>query len=195
MQLLKRYLVPAAAILGLTLTAGVAGAGQYGPGASDTEIKIGNTNPYSGPASSYGTIGKAIAAYWDMVNANGGINGRMINFISLDDGYSPPKTKEQFRRLVEKEKVLFTFQTLGTPTNSAVHKYMNKKKVPHLFVATGATKWGDPENFPWTMGFQPNYHRMPVSRLTHTLSRESTRRSAPASRPSSTDRCWTKRRW
>ena len=157
MQLLKRYLVPAAAILGLTLTAGVAGAAQYGPGASDTEIKIGNTNPYSGPASSYGTIGKAIAAYWDMVNANGGINGRKINFISLDDGYSPPKTKEQFRRLVEKEKVLFTFQTLGTPTNSAVHKYMNKKMVPHLFVATGATKWGDPENFPWTMGFQPNY--------------------------------------
>ena len=157
MQLLKRYLIPATAILGLTLAAGAASAAQYGPGASDTEIKIGNTNPYSGPASSYGTIGKAISAYWDKVNAEGGINGRKINFITLDDGYSPPKTKEQIRRLVEKEKVLFTFQTLGTPTNSAVHKYMNKKKVPHLFVATGATKWGNPKKFPWTIGFQPNY--------------------------------------
>ena len=130
---------------------------NYGPGVTDTEIKIGNTNPYSGPASVYSTIGKGLSAYFDRVNANGGINGRMINFISLDDGYSPPKTKEQFRRLVEKEKVLFIFQSLGTPTNSAVHRYINKKKVPHLFVATGATKWGQPDKYPWTMGWQPNY--------------------------------------
>lgn len=127
------------------------------PGVTKTEIKIGNTNPYSGPASSYSTIGKSIKAYFDKINAEGGINGRQVKFISLDDGYSPPKTKEQFRKLVEKEKVSFIFQSLGTPTNSAVHRYINKKKVPHLFVATGATKWGDPENFPWTMGWQPNY--------------------------------------
>src|SRR3546814_9773540 len=113
--------------------------------------------PYSGPASAYGQIGKAIAAYFDKVNDGGGINGRKINFISLDDGYSPPKTKEQYRRLIESEEVLFTFQSLGTPPNSAVHAYMNREKVPQLFVATGATKWGDPENYPWTMGWQPNY--------------------------------------
>ncbi len=153
-----RYAVSAAAIAGVALAAGAANAEKkYGPGVSDTEIKIGNTNPYSGPASSYGTIGKAIKAYFDKVNAEGGVNGRKIKFITLDDGYSPPKTKEQFRKLVEKEKVLLIFQSLGTPTNSAVHKYMNKKKVPHLFVATGATKWGQPKKFPWTMGWQPNY--------------------------------------
>ena len=135
---------------------GVAVAGNA-PGVTDTEIKIGNTNPYSGPASVYSTIGKAIGACWKQVNAEGGINGRKIKWISYDDGYSPPKTKEQIRRLVEKDKVALTFQTLGTPTNSAIHKYMNKKKVPHLFVATGATKWGQPKKFPWTMGFQPNY--------------------------------------
>ena len=135
---------------------GVAVAGNA-PGVTDTEIKIGNTNPYSGPASVYSTIGKSIGACWKQVNAEGGINGRKIKWISYDDGYSPPKTKEQIRRLVEKDKVALTFQTLGTPTNSAVHKYMNKKKVPHLFVATGATKWGQPKKFPWTMGFQPNY--------------------------------------
>lgn len=127
------------------------------PGVTDTEIKIGNTNPYSGPASSYGTIGKSIAACWNYVNDKGGVNGRKINWISYDDGYSPPKTKEQVRKLVERDQVAFTFQTLGTPTNSAVHKYMNKKKIPHLFVATGATKWGQPKKFPWTMGWQPNY--------------------------------------
>jgi branched-chain amino acid transport system substrate-binding protein len=127
------------------------------PGVTDTEIKIGNTNPYSGPASGYSTIGKSIAACFKEVNAEGGINGRKINFISYDDGYSPPKTKEQVRKLVEKDKVALTFQNLGTPTNSAIHKYMNKKGVPHLFVATGATKWGQPKKFPWTMGFQPNY--------------------------------------
>jgi branched-chain amino acid transport system substrate-binding protein len=130
---------------------------KYGPGVTDKEIKIGNTMPYSGPASSYGTIGKAEAAYFAMVNAQGGINGRKINFLSLDDGYSPPKTVEQTRRLVEEENVLFDFSPLGTPPNSAIHKYMNAQKVPQLFVATGATKWGDPEHFHWTMGWQPTY--------------------------------------
>jgi len=141
----------------LLLGASAGAAGNYGPGASDTEIKIGNTNPYSGPASAYGTIGKGISAYFDMVNANGGINGRKINLISLDDGYSPPKTVEQVRKLVEQEQVLFLFQNLGTPTNTAVHKYMNAKKVPHLFLATGASKWGNPKKYPWTMGWQPTY--------------------------------------
>jgi ABC-type branched-subunit amino acid transport system substrate-binding protein len=131
---------------------------KYGPGASDTEIKIGQTMPYSGPASAYGAIGKAEAAYFKMVNAEkGGINGRKINFITLDDGYSPPKTVEQIRRLVEEDQVLATFQTLGTATNTAIQKYMNAKKVPQLFVATGATKFGDEKAFPWTMGWQPNY--------------------------------------
>lgn len=130
---------------------------KYDPGASDTEIKIGNTMPYSGPASSYGVIGKTEAAYFDKVNAEGGINGRKINFISYDDAYSPPKAIEQARKLVEGDEVLFLFQPLGTPSNSAIQKYMNAKKVPQLFVATGATKWGDPKNFPWTIGWQPNY--------------------------------------
>jgi ABC-type branched-subunit amino acid transport system substrate-binding protein len=130
---------------------------KYDTGATDKEIKIGNINPYSGPASAYGAIGKAIQAYFDKINAEGGVNGRKINFISLDDGYNPAKTVEQARKLVEEEEVLLVFQTLGTPPNSAIHKYMNAKKVPHLFVATGATKWGDPKNFPWTMGWQPNY--------------------------------------
>jgi branched-chain amino acid transport system substrate-binding protein len=130
---------------------------KYDPGASDTEIKVGNTNPYSGPASAYGTIGKTIAAYFKMVNEHGGINGRKVNFISYDDGYSPPKTVEMARKLVEQDEVLFLFQTLGTPSNTAIHKYMNAKKVPQSFVATGATKWNDPRHFPWTMGWQPNY--------------------------------------
>ena len=130
---------------------------KYDQGATDKEIKVGHINPYSGPASAYGNIGKAIAAYFDKVNAEGGIGGRKINFITLDDGYNPAKTVEQARKLVEEEEVLFVFQTLGTPPNSAIHKYMNAKKVPQLFVATGATKWGDPKNFPWTMGWQPNY--------------------------------------
>ena len=136
-----------------TFCAGPAvGAGKYDVGASDTEIKLGHTNPYSGPASSYATIGHTINAYWRMVNDRGGINGRKINFITLDDGFQPPKTVEQVRRLVEQDQVLALFQPLGTAPNSAVHKYVNQKKVPHLFVATGATKWGDPANFPWTMG-------------------------------------------
>jgi len=130
---------------------------KYGPGVTDTEIKIGQTMPYSGPASAYGTIGKAELAYFQMINEQGGINGRKIHFISLDDAYSPPKSVEQVRRLVEQEEVLFIFQSLGTPSNTAIHKYMNARKVPQLFVATGATKWGDPQNFPWTMGWQPNY--------------------------------------
>jgi ABC-type branched-subunit amino acid transport system substrate-binding protein len=133
------------------------GQKQYGPGASDTEIKIGNTIPYSGPASAYGTIGKVETAFYKALNEQGGINSRRINFISLDDGYSPPKTVEMIRRLVEQDEVLFTVSTLGTPSNSAIHKYMNQKKVPHLFLATGASKWNDPKNFPWTMGFNPNY--------------------------------------
>jgi ABC-type branched-subunit amino acid transport system substrate-binding protein len=130
---------------------------KYGPGVTDTEIKIGNIMPYSGPASAYGVIGKTEAAYFNKVNAEGGINGRKINFISYDDGYSPPKAVEQARKLVESDEVLFIFNSLGTPTNSAIQKYMNEKKVPQLFVATGATKWNDPKNFPWTMGWQPNY--------------------------------------
>ncbi len=121
------------------------------------EIKLGQTMPYSGPASAYGTIGKLQQAYFKKVNAEGGINGRMINLISLDDGYSPPKAVEQVRRLVEQDEVLALFQTLGTPSNSAIHKYVNAKKVPHLFLATGATKWNDPKNYPWTFGFNLSY--------------------------------------
>ena len=142
---------------------------KYSDGASDTEIKIGNTNPYSGPASAYGVIGKTIAAYWKSVNEAGGINGRKINFITLDDGYSPPKTVECIRQLVEQDKVLCTFNTLGTPCNTAIHKYMNQKKVPMLFVATGASKWGNPKEFPWTMGYQPDYHTEAVIYAKHIL--------------------------
>jgi ABC-type branched-subunit amino acid transport system substrate-binding protein len=130
---------------------------KYDTGASDTEIKIGNIMPYSGPASAYGVIGKTEEAYFKKINAAGGVNGRKINFISYDDAYSPPKTVEQARKLVESDEVLFIFNSLGTPPNSAIHKYMNSKKVPQLFVATGATKWNDPKDFPWTMGWQPNY--------------------------------------
>jgi ABC-type branched-subunit amino acid transport system substrate-binding protein len=130
---------------------------KYGPGVTDTEIKIGQTQPYSGPASSYGTIGKAEAAYFKMINDQGGVNGRRINLISLDDGYSPPRTVEQIRRLVEQEHVLLLFNTLGTPSNTAIHKYVNAQRVPHILLATGATKWGDPEHYPWTIGFGPYY--------------------------------------
>ncbi len=142
---------------------------KYDTGATDKEIKIGGISPYSGPASAYGAIGKAIGAYIDKVNAEGGVNGRKLNWISLDDGYNPAKTVEQARRLVEEEEVLFVFNTLGTPPNSAIHKYMNAKKVPHLFVATGATKWGDPKNFPWTMGWQPNYQSESKVFVAHML--------------------------
>jgi len=143
--------------------------GKYDVGASDTEIKIGNCIPYSGPASSYGAIGKAIDAYWKAVNDQGGVNGRKVKFISLDDGYSPPKTVELVRQLVEQEQVLALFNTLGTPTNTAIHKYMNLKKVPHLFLATGASKWGKPKEFPWTMGWQPDYHTEAVIYGKHIL--------------------------
>ncbi|HEV2550480.1 MAG TPA: ABC transporter substrate-binding protein [Stellaceae bacterium] len=133
-----------------------AGEKRYGPGVTDAEIKIGQTMPYSGPASAYGAIGKAEAAYFAMLNEQGGINGRKIKFLTLDDGYSPPKTVEQIRKLVEQEEVLLLFQTMGTATNNAIHKYVNDKKVPHLFLATGASLWADPEHFPWTMGWQPD---------------------------------------
>jgi ABC-type branched-subunit amino acid transport system substrate-binding protein len=139
------------------LSSGALAQKKYDPGATDTEIKIGNIMPYSGPASAYGVIGKTEAAYFKMINDAGGINGRKINFISYDDSYSPPKTVEQARKLVESDEVLFIFNSLGTPPNSAIHKYMNAKKVPQLFVATGATKWNDPKDFPWTMGWQPSY--------------------------------------
>ena len=142
---------------------------KYDQGATDKEIKVGHINPYSGPASAYGAIGKSIGAYFEKVNAEGGINGRMVKFITLDDGYNPAKTVEQARKLVEEEEVLLVFQTLGTPPNSAIHKYMNTKKVPQLFVATGATKWGDPKNFPWTMGWQPNYQSEAKIYAAHIL--------------------------
>jgi ABC-type branched-subunit amino acid transport system substrate-binding protein len=130
---------------------------KYDTGATYTEIKIGNIMPYSGPASAYGVIGRTEAAYFRKINAEGGINGRKINFISYDDAYSPPKAVEQARKLVEGDEVLLLFGPLGTPSNTAIQKYMNAKKVPQLFVQTGATKWNDPQNFPWTMGWQPNY--------------------------------------
>ncbi|MCK1421458.1 ABC transporter substrate-binding protein [Bradyrhizobium sp. 180] len=151
----------AAASLALALIATSASTAsaqkKYDTGATDTEIKIGNIMPYSGPASAYGIIGRTEAAYFKKINDEGGINGRKINFISYDDAYSPPKTVEQARKLVESDEVLLIFNSLGTPPNSAIQKYMNSKKVPQLFVATGATKWNDPQNFPWTMGWQPNY--------------------------------------
>jgi ABC-type branched-subunit amino acid transport system substrate-binding protein len=130
---------------------------KYDPGVTDTEIKIGNIMPYSGPASAYGTIGRTEAAYFRRINAAGGINGRKIRFISYDDAYSPPKAVEQARRLVESDEVFLIFNSLGTPSNTAIQKYMNMKKVPQLFVQSGATKWNDPKEFPWTMGWQPNY--------------------------------------
>jgi branched-chain amino acid transport system substrate-binding protein len=147
----------AALVLLAASSSGALAQKKYDTGATDTEIKIGNIMPYSGPASAYGVIGKTEAAYFKKINDAGGVNGRKINFISYDDGYSPPKTVEQARKLVESDEVLFIFNSLGTPPNSAIHKYMNAKKVPQLFVATGATKWNDPKDFPWTMGWQPNY--------------------------------------
>jgi len=137
----------------------VAAQKKYDPGASDREIKIGNTVPYSGPVSAYGEIGKTHAAYFRKINAEGGINGRKINFISYDDAFSPPKTVEQVRRLVESDEVLLLFNPLGTPSNIAIQRYMNARKVPQLFVASGATNWNDPQHFPWTMGFNPDYQR------------------------------------
>ena len=157
MSLLKRF--TAGMLLAGLAALALAGAAtaQTVVGVTPTEIKIGHTNPYSGNASAYGTIGKTIAAYFKKVNDEGGVNGRKINFISYDDGYSPPKTVEMIRKLVEQDQVAFVFQTLGTPPNTAIQKYLNQQKVPQLFVATGATKWNDPKNYPWTMGYQPNY--------------------------------------
>ena len=169
-QMTRRLLIGSASLLGLALAISPAAAQKkYDEGATDTEIKIGNTNPYSGNASAYGVIGKTIEAYFKKVNDEGGINGRKINFITYDDGYSPPKTVEMVRKLVEEDKVLFLFQTLGTPPNSAIHKYMNQKKVPQLFVATGASKWGNPKEFPWTMGYQPDYATEGVIYAKHIL--------------------------
>jgi branched-chain amino acid transport system substrate-binding protein len=147
----------AALALAVLIATGATAQKKYDVGASDTEIKIGNINPYSGPASAYGVVGKTEAAYFNKVNNEGGINGRKINFISYDDAYSPPKAVEQARKLVESDGALLIFNSLGTPSNTAIQKYMNAKKVPQLFVATGATKWNDPKVFPWTMGFRPNY--------------------------------------
>jgi ABC-type branched-subunit amino acid transport system substrate-binding protein len=155
-QLRLGALSAAIAVLAVT-TSGALAQKKYDTGATDTEIKIGNIMPYSGPASAYGVIGRTEAAYFKKINDAGGINGRKINFISYDDAYSPPKAVEQARKLVESDEVLFVFNSLGTPSNSAIQKYMNSKKVPQLFVATGATKWNDPKDFPWTMGWQPNY--------------------------------------
>jgi branched-chain amino acid transport system substrate-binding protein len=146
------------AVIAFAATSGSALAQKkYDTGATDTEIKVGNIMPYSGPASAYGVIGKTEEAYFKKINAEGGINGRKINFISYDDSYSPPKAVEQARKLVESDEVLFLFNPLGTPSNTAIQKYMNSKKVPQLFVATGAAKWNDPKDFPWTMGWQPSY--------------------------------------
>jgi branched-chain amino acid transport system substrate-binding protein len=152
----RSFLQSSAAAAALAASAGSARA-DNAPGVTDTEIKIGQTMPYSGPASAYGVIGKTATAYFKMINEQGGINGRKINLVSLDDAYSPPKTVEQVRRLVEDEKVAFLFNTLGTPPNLAIRQYLNDNKVPQLFVATGAAAFSDPQHFPWTIGFQPNY--------------------------------------
>ena len=155
---IKQAIVTGLSAAGLVLAGGLGwAAGQYGPGASDTEIKIGNTVPYSGPASAYGTIGKSEAAYFAMINDQGGINGRKVNFLSRDDSYSPPKTVEVVRKLVEEDQVLLMFGTLGTPPNTAIQGYLNDNKVPQLFVTTGANKWNDPKHHPWTMGWIPTY--------------------------------------
>jgi branched-chain amino acid transport system substrate-binding protein len=154
----RRFLLQLAAAAAAYSAQGFRAArAENAPGVTDTEIKIGQTMPYSGPASAYGVIGRTELAYFKMINEQGGVNGRKINLISLDDGYSPPKTVEQVRRLVEHEQVSFLFNTLGTPTNSAIRQYLNDNKIPQLFVATGAAKWNDPKHFPWTMGWQPNY--------------------------------------
>jgi branched-chain amino acid transport system substrate-binding protein len=167
-RLKRRALVATGAAFALA-PAIVRAQNKYDPGVTDKEIKLGHTNPYSGPLSAYGVIGKAITAYWNMVNDQGGINGRKINFITYDDGFQPPKTVEMVRKLVEDDKVFAIYQLLGTPTNTVVHKYLNQKKVPQLFVATGASKWGDPKNFPWTMGWQPDYATEGVIYAKHIL--------------------------
>ena len=168
---MKLKLTPIAALLAAALIAPSALAQKKDDpvGIAGKEILLGHINPYSGPASAYGTIGRTIGAYFRKVNDEGGVNGRLLNMISYDDGYSPPKTVEMARKLVEQDKVLLIFQPLGTPPNSAIHKYMNSKKVPQLFVATGATKWNDPKKFPWTMGWQPNYQTEATIYAQHIL--------------------------
>ena len=167
---MKRMLTSVAVAVALSVIAVAAQAQKkYDTGATDTTIKIGQTMPYSGPASAYGTIGKAEAAYFKMINEQGGINGRKIEFISVDDGYAPPKTVEMTRRLVEQDEVLFLYGQLGTPPNSAIHKYVNAKKIPHIFLATGASKWNDPKGNPWTIGWQPNYQSESKLYASHIL--------------------------
>ena len=157
MKVTRRAAIVTGAALASGLSSPAIAQKKYDVGVTDTEIKLGHTNPYSGPLSAYGSIGLAIKAYWTMINEQGGINGRKINFISYDDGFSPPKTVEMVRKLVEEDQVFAIYQLLGTPTNTVVHKYLNQKKVPQLFVATGASKWGNPKEYPWTMGWQPDY--------------------------------------
>jgi branched-chain amino acid transport system substrate-binding protein len=170
LHLTRRLLIGGASACALALAAAPAMAQKkYDQGATDTEIKIGHTGPYSGPASAYGVIGKTIEAFFKKINDEGGINGRKINFISYDDGYSPPKTKEMVRKLVEEDKVLFVFNTLGTPSNTMIWDYLNEEKIPQLFVATGASKWGDPKGHPWTMGFQPDYQTEAIIYAKHIL--------------------------
>jgi branched-chain amino acid transport system substrate-binding protein len=167
---MKRMLTSLAAVAVLgAVASGAYAQKKYDPGANDTTIKIGQTMPYSGPASAYGTIGKAEAAYFKMINEQGGINGRKIDFVTVDDGYAPPKTVEMTRRLVEQDEVLFLYGQLGTPPNSAIHKYVNGKKIPHIFLATGASKWNDPKAFPWTIGWQPNYQSEAKLYAAHIL--------------------------
>ncbi|SKA01374.1 amino acid/amide ABC transporter substrate-binding protein, HAAT family (TC 3.A.1.4.-) [Enhydrobacter aerosaccus] len=166
----RRALVASAAAFTLAPYIVRADAKKYDHGVTDKEIKLGHTNPYSGPLSAYGTIGKAIGAYWQMVNDNGGINGRKVTFITYDDGFVPSKTVEMVRKLVEDDQVFAIFQLLGTPTNTVVQKYLNQKKVPQLFVATGASKWGMPKEFPWTMGWQPDYFTEGAIYAKHVLS-------------------------
>jgi len=165
----RTFLAGVSAATTLSVNRVVFGEKKYDVGATDTEIKIGHTNPYSGPASSYSSIGKLHQAYWKMVNETGGINGRKVTFITYDDGYSPPKTVEMIRKLVEEDRVLACFNMTGTPCNTAIHKYMNTKKVPQLYVATGASKWGNPKDFPWTMGYQPDYHTEGIIYAKHIL--------------------------
>lgn len=165
----RAFIIGAAVLPSFSVMSRLKAQGRYDRGASDSEVIIGNTAPHSGPASSYGVIADAIDAYWNMTNERGGINGRRVKFLSRDDGYSPPKTVEMIRQLVESDGVLCTFNTLGTPTNTAIHRYMNQHKVPHLFVATGASKWGNPKEFPWTIGFQPDYHTEAVIYAKHIL--------------------------
>jgi branched-chain amino acid transport system substrate-binding protein len=168
-RITRRAMVGSAAALAFAPTI-VSAQKKYDPGVTDKEIKLGHTNPYSGPLSAYGIIGKGITAYWQMVNDNGGINGRKVDFITYDDGFLPPKTVEMVRKLVEEDQVFAIYQLLGTPTNTVVQKYLNQKKVPQLFVATGASKWGDPKHFPWTMGWQPDYATESTIYAKHIMS-------------------------